>query len=322
MIEPILNSFEAYLREQIKFEKEAPQSLYTPITYAMQLPAKRVRPLACLLSCHIFDSAIEKYFPLAYVFELFHNFTLVHDDIIDDAPLRRGQASVFKKFNTNQAILSGDLMLITCFEILQKLDSKNIDLIRETFIQTAIEVCEGQQMDIDFEKKSTINTQDYIQMIRLKTAVLLACSLKCGALSSGASLHDADLLYQYGIDCGIIFQIKDDLLDVYSDASGKQKAGDIVNNKKTLLYTTALEKLSYTNQQRLLELYTNQCNDENEKIKEVIALFDSVNVKLIIEKHIEDLQYKSNEILNKISVQNEALKMFQSYVNTLLHRMV
>lgn len=305
-----------------KTRLQEPETVYRPIIYALSIPAKRVRPLACMLAYSIFDKDLSRVLPLAYSFEHFHNFTLVHDDIMDNAPLRRGMDSVFQKYGLNQALLSGDLMLLQCYAMLLNENFEHKNTILKCFTDTAIQVCEGQQMDIDFEKQENVSESDYIQMIQYKTAVLLAACLKCGALAANANEQDAENLYLYGLKIGTIFQIKDDILDVYSNEnSGKIKAGDILQHKKTILYILTLQSGNELQIKKLKDYYTSKQIDNNEKINGVVQIFNETNVIEKAELLIHNYQKEADDLLNKISINNSKRKDIKHFAESLLKRM-
>ena len=257
------------------------QNLYQPFEYVFSLEAKRMRPILLLLSHQLFDDNINKSIHLAIGVEMFHNFTLLHDDIMDEAILRRGKSTVHKKWNNNIAILSGDAMLVKAYQHICMTSKKNLFDILDVFNQTAIAVCEGQQHDMDFEKSTDVTINDYIEMIRKKTAVLLAACLKMGAISAGASISNQEELYQFGINIGIAFQLKDDLLDAFGDSKkfGKKQGGDIIANKKTYLYLKALELANKDQKRELINLYNTKTHDEECKIMTVKKIFNELKIK-------------------------------------------
>ena len=224
----------------------SPELLYRPIEYITQLKSKRIRPLLVLIAYQLFDDDVEKALSPAIAIELFHNFTLIHDDIMDNAPLRRGELTVHKKWNKNVAILSGDVMMINAYQLLQKIDSNCFQEVVAVFSKTAVKVCEGQQLDVDFESENQVDLADYIKMIRYKTAVLLAASLQIGGIVAGAGKDEQDKLYNFGLNIGIAFQLKDDFLDVFGNPKvfGKKLGGDILAKKKTFLYLKATSRHS------------------------------------------------------------------------------
>ena len=237
-----------------------PENLYSPIEYTMEFGGKRIRPILLLISYQLFNDNIERAFSPAKAIEIFHNFTLLHDDIMDKAPLRRGKITVHKKWNNNIAILSGDVMMIHAYKLLTQVESKYLKTILNIFNKAAIEVCEGQQWDMDFESTDDVLLIDYMKMIEFKTAVLLAASLKIGAVLADANDKDQNHLYEFGLNMGIAFQLKDDLLDVFGTSKlfGKKIGGDILANKKTFLYLKALQISDISTKLKLKKLYSSQ----------------------------------------------------------------
>jgi geranylgeranyl diphosphate synthase, type II len=258
------------------FPKE-PSSLYEPNRYFLKLGGKRVRPVMCLMGNELFDEITTDAWQVATAIELFHNFTLIHDDIMDKAPLRRGMDTVHTKFGESTALLAGDVMLVAAYEYLNKISGKYLPAILNIFNQTAREVCEGQQLDMDFEQSLQVKMDDYLNMISLKTSVLLAASLKMGAILGGAGERNQNLLYEFGRKLGLAFQVQDDYLDAFGDPEkfGKQVGGDIKSNKKTFLLIHALETASQEQKKELLEAMSR--NDE-EKVEQVISLFKQCKV--------------------------------------------
>jgi geranylgeranyl diphosphate synthase, type II len=263
-----------------------PENLYSPIEYTMELGGKRIRPILLLISYQLFNDNFERAFSPAKAIELFHNFTLLHDDIMDKAPLRRGKITVHKKWNNNIAILSGDVMMIHAYQLLAQVESKYLKSILNIFNKAAIEVCEGQQWDMDFESKDDVPLIDYMQMIEFKTAVLLAASLKIGAVLADAKKKDQNHLYEFGLNMGIAFQLKDDLLDVFGTSKlfGKKIGGDILANKKTFLYLKALQISDLSTKLKLKKLYISE-NENDTKVEKVKKIFVDLNIK----KHTLDL---------------------------------
>jgi geranylgeranyl diphosphate synthase, type II len=264
-----------------------PNNLYEPFSYIMSLGGKRIRPQLVLA---ITDLYLGKYHPAlsaALAVEVFHNFSLVHDDIMDNAPLRRGKPTVHEYWNPNIAILSGDMMLVKAYQILQEYPSEIAQSLMKVFSKTAIQVCEGQQLDMDFEMKQEVEIKEYIQMIQLKTAVLLGCSLQMGAIVSNASIDEQLALYQFGLNLGTAFQLQDDLLDVYGDpiVFGKQVGGDIISNKKTFLLLTALNNSDSIQKQALETALL--IEDAKLKVESVTSCFNTLEIKHITEKEIK-----------------------------------
>ncbi len=263
------------------WQKQPPMNLYEPVSYAMSAGGKRLRPLLVLLGCQLFDTEVDKAIPAAMAIEVFHNFTLLHDDIMDKADKRRGQPTVHIKYCDNTAILSGDAMAFLAYRFLLQSQTGNIHELAAVFTETALEVCEGQQYDMDFEHRTDVTTAEYLEMIRLKTAVLLGCALKAGALVGGASEDMADTVYQIGINLGIAFQLQDDLLDTFGDENkfGKNIGGDIVANKKTFLLIETLQDASDAQRDELMNWLNRKDFDRREKITAVKNIFNSLQIR-------------------------------------------
>jgi geranylgeranyl diphosphate synthase type II len=297
----------------------APSNLYDPLNYFMNLGGKRIRPLLTLMSVELFGSKVEEAFPSALSVEFFHNFSLIHDDIMDKAPLRRNQETVHAKWNDNIAILAGDVLLVKAYQELQKQDPKHIIKLLNIFNKTAVEVCEGQQMDMDFELRSDVSVADYIEMIRLKTSVLLGGALQMGAVIANASEKDQQLIYDFGESLGIAFQIQDDILDLYGDPKkfGKQVGGDIITNKKTYLLLKAIEKQKENEVDSMLLI-------EDEKLK-VKTAQDLIKVLGIYEEAQElKSYYQSNAMksLSEITVSDESKAVLVELSDFLFNREV
>jgi len=256
---------------------EDPRQLYDASQYLLTVKGKRIRPVMCLMANEMFERINEDSFAVAFAIELFHNFTLIHDDIMDHAPLRRGMETVHTKFGESTALLAGDVVLITAYENLNRINSKYLHSILNLFNSTAKKVCEGQQLDMEFEKQQQVSFEDYVKMIGLKTSVLLAASLQMGAILGGAGLGNQDNLYEFGKNLGIAFQIQDDYLDAFGDPQkfGKKPGGDIMANKKTFLWLRAMEAASAQQKNKLSELLFR--NDEN-KIEEMLQVYKSCNI--------------------------------------------
>ena len=294
-------------RKIIRLNNTEPTNLYEPIGYTLAMGGKRIRPVMVLMACNLFTNKIEKAFPAALAIEVFHNFTLLHDDIMDQADMRRNSMTVHKKYNPNIAILSGDAMSIMAYNYIQKSETENIGKMIRLFSDTALEVCEGQQYDMDFETRMNVSIPEYLNMIRLKTAVLLACSLKMGALAANAPERITDLLYVFGLDLGIAFQLQDDLLDVFADQEkfGKKIGGDIISNKKTFLLLKALELSDDPTRKELLEWIEKSEFDHQEKIMAVKNIYTKLKIKEITENNIEDFYQSALDVLNEIDVAKE-----------------
>lgn len=319
-IEELQNKIAQSIRQLPVYQE--PEGLYKPISYTLEQGGKRIRPLLALLSTQLFGGDPDKALPAATAIEIFHNFTLLHDDIIDQAPIRRGHDTVFKKWNINTAILSGDTMFAIAYGQLAKSDPAILPVLMREFTKTAIEVCEGQQFDIDFEESDLVDIDGYINMIRLKTAVLLAASLKIGAITAGASENDSTNIYSFGENLGIAFQLQDDLLDAYGDEAvfGKKNGGDIKSNKKTFLYLKALESASPEDAARLRLLYSKQMTGKDEKVKEVLDLFTRNNVEQKTDAAIRHYFSAANEYLGKIQVSSDRLEPLLRMTNGMLQR--
>lgn len=294
-----------------------PKSLYEPISYFLSIGGKRIRPILVLLAARMFDNKREDVLNQALAVELFHNFTLVHDDIMDNAPLRRGIATIHEKWNPSQAILSGDVLMIVAYQYLMRTHTVYFGDLMNAFNQMAIEVCEGQQMDMDFEQRQDVSIPEYIEMIRLKTSVLLGCALEIGAIVSDASPEDKKHIYDFGVNIGLAFQIQDDILDVYGDAEkfGKQVGGDIIANKKTYLYLTALNDANEA-QQAIFEAQMNN-NNHAEKVEIIRGLYDELNIRQKSEVAMQEFYAKAMEHLNDISVEENfktELKVLADYL--------
>ncbi len=308
MIGELKAEFEQYLRENA-FKSE-PESLYEPINYIMATGGKRFRPLLCLVLSRQKQGELSKEALLgAYILELFHNFTLVHDDIMDEADIRRGAATVHKKYSTPKAILSGDAMLILCFQLINRLESEQKELIREAFIQTALEVCHGQELDMEFEKSNQVEHTDYIEMVRLKTGVLLGLSMFMGSLLGGMSVSEARQLQEAGEQVGIAFQIKDDYLDVYGDSvdTGKKQGGDILNGKKTLLYHYSMMRATEEDKRSLKRVFdSSQIRGERE-IALIKGIYDHYDIPAQIKGEIELYNKQSRAIINAVPLKQSVV---------------
>ena len=297
----------------IDFDKQ-PKELYEPISYTLLQSGKRLRPMLCLLANELFDGDEQQALWPALALETFHNFTLIHDDIMDKAPLRRGKETVYQKWNADIAILSGDAMLAQAFQYALK-PNCGAELARQLG-KVAIEICEGQQMDLNFETLGNVTIPEYLEMIRLKTAVLLATALQMGATVAGAPADDIQRLYDFGINMGMSFQLQDDILDLYSDVAvfGKRHGGDIADNKKTYLYLKALELASEKDRKRLEYLFTLRIDhDEEEKIEEVQNIYDSLHVKEAVEAVMLDYDRRAFEALAAVSQPENKKKHLRTY---------
>lgn len=283
-----------------------PAELYDPIAYTMTHGGKRIRPTLCLLAAQLFKGDLKKAMNLALAVEVFHNFTLVHDDIMDEAPIRRGKPAVHAKWNRDVAILSGDVMFVQAYQLLAKGNPEKLSQMLTVFNQTAIEVCEGQQFDMNFETQAGVQVSDYIEMIRLKTAVLLACSLQLGAFEAGASEKDAQLIYKFGEKIGIAFQIQDDFLDCYArqEDFGKRVGGDIISNKKTFLMLTALEKSDKKQLKKIENLMSSNTADE-QKVAGVLEVYNELNIPEVTKTAMQAYFEEAMLALDKIEAAAE-----------------
>ncbi|MCX6267758.1 MAG: polyprenyl synthetase family protein [Bacteroidetes bacterium] len=281
---------------------EAPLQLYQPIAYTLDLGGKRLRPLLVLMSCDIFGGEIENAVYPAMGVEIFHNFTLLHDDIMDNAPLRRGNKTVHHKWDTNTAILSGDTMFVIAYEYVAKTNPQLLPQVLDLFNDTARKVCEGQQYDMNFETQADVSIADYMTMIRLKTAVLIACSLKLGAILANAGQDDAEKIYDLGIELGLAFQLQDDFLDAFGDTSkfGKAIGGDIATNKKTFLYIKAFELAKGETLSRLTNYYLDKQIGIPQKTQGILAIYRELKIDEITRNEIEIHHLKAMEILNTL----------------------
>lgn len=302
---------------QISFP-EQPELLYEPITYTLELGGKRIRPLLVLIAAEMLDGDLNECLPAAVGIELFHNFTLLHDDIMDAAPLRRGKPTVFQQWNSNVAILSGDTLFAISYQYLLKTKPDKLLQILELVNTTAVEVCEGQQYDMDFETKDSVSVEDYLKMIRLKTAVLLAASLKCGAIISGADEVTAQKFYDYGIKQGLAFQLRDDYLDTFGNVEsfGKTTGGDISCSKKTYLYLKALE-LAGQDSLILKELYESASENKVEKVTEI---FKNLKVDFNSQELIEKYADEADQILLSMNLAAEKAALLKNFADSLLQR--
>lgn len=303
-----------------------PNELYEPISYLMALGGKRMRPLLVLLGYSLFRDDYEKILRPALAVEVFHNFTLMHDDIMDKAPLRRNQPTVHHKWNENIAILSGDVMLVNAYNLLLDVEKDKLKLILQKFNFCAAQVCEGQQLDMNFESLESVSEEDYLNMIRLKTAVLLGFSLEMGALLSDTTQENATLLYDFGVNIGIGFQLKDDLLDVYGDKDkfGKQVGGDIAANKKTFLLIEALNLANET-QRKNLDFWLTKTifkdnNELEEKVKAVTDIYNELNIKQLAEKKIQFYFDKAFDALAHLQATPARKQVLENFTRDLINR--
>jgi geranylgeranyl diphosphate synthase type II len=301
---------------------ELPQNLYEPIKYILGLEAKRLRPALVLMGCNVFSDIIDAAVYPAMAIEVFHNFTLVHDDIMDHSDLRRNHPTIHIKWNPSVAILSGDAMLIKAYELLSHPTVVNLKQILPVFNDTALKVCEGQQFDMDYETCSGISIDEYLRMVEYKTAALVAASLKIGAITGNASDKDAESLYEFGRNIGIAFQLQDDLLDVFADSAvfGKVTGNDIVSNKKTILMIEALNQANRNVRSELLRWFGKAEFDRNEKINAVREIYKSMKLDQIVKQKIKHYHERAMLYLNDISVAEERINELKNFSHYLMDR--
>lgn len=301
---------------------DSPQRLYEPIRYVLGLGGKRIRPVFALLACNLFSEDIEMVVEPAVGLEIFHNFTLLHDDIMDKADRRRGKPTVHKKWCDNVAILSGDAMQIDAYRHVSLAPQTKLKEVLDLFSQTAIEVCEGQQYDMDFEQRESVSLKEYLEMIRLKTAVLLACSLKLGAIVGGADSRDAALLYDFGINLGLAFQLQDDFLDVYGDVDkfGKNIGGDILCNKKTFLLISALSLADRVSRAELEKWLSADDPNPQEKIEAVTGIYNRLNVNFYCQRAMDVYFQKALADLQNLHCSDQRKEVLHNYTNWLMQR--
>ncbi|WP_420571457.1 polyprenyl synthetase family protein [Kordia sp.] len=315
-------TFINYLEEKVTVTE--PKNLYEPIIYILQLGGKRLRPVLTLMTAEIFGTSHKKALDAALAVEVFHNFSLVHDDIMDDAPLRRGKETVHEKWDINTGILSGDAMLILAYQLFENYEGKTFRALAELFSKTAIEVCEGQQYDIDFETRNNVTIPEYLKMIEYKTAVLVGAAMKMGALVADASEQDAQGIYDFGRYLGVAFQLQDDYLDAYGDPKtfGKQVGGDIIENKKTYLYLKALENASEANQETLTKLFATQPEDPTDKVEAVMNIFNESKAPEAIKTAIQDYTTRAFQLLQTLNIGAKEKQLLQAFGEQLMNRTV
>lgn len=309
--------------QKLTIESE-PRNLYEPINYILSLGGKRIRPVLTLIAAEIFDADCQKALAAATAIEIFHNFSLVHDDIMDDAPLRRGHKTVHEKWNINTGILSGDAMLIMAYQHFEEYSPNIFVQLAKLFSKTAIEVCEGQQFDVDFETRFDVTIPEYLKMIECKTAVLLAAALKMGAIVAETTEQNANLIYDFGLNLGLAFQLQDDFLDAFGDPAtfGKQIGGDIIENKKTFLYLKAIENGTIQEKIELLKWFTTTETDNSKKIEAVKAIFESTAAKQKSQKEIVEYTERAFQTLEKMDISEEKKSVLKKFGENLMTRQV
>lgn len=316
----ILNLVNDYL-DHLPYDRK-PQTLYAPIRYALSMGGKRIRPTLMLLAYNMYKDHPEQILSTACALETYHNYTLLHDDLMDNAKLRRGHLTVHQKWNANTAILSGDSMLVLAYERMAQCDPAKLKPILDLFTETALEIGEGQQYDMDFEDRTDVREEEYIEMIRLKTSVLLACALKMGAILADASDEDAGLLYKFGEQIGLAFQLQDDYLDVYGDTKvfGKVVGGDILCNKKTYMLIKAFENADASQYQTLLEWVSKKSFDPAEKITAVTKLYNDIGIDQLAQEKIDYYFQNSKKFLDAVNVPEEQKGELREYAQRMMKR--
>ncbi|WP_108423917.1 polyprenyl synthetase family protein [Flagellimonas amoyensis] len=321
-IDTYRDGFVAHL--EARTPKTEPQNLYAPIQYILGLGGKRLRPILTLMTTELFGGKVAEAMDAALAVEMFHNFSLVHDDIMDDAPLRRGNITVHEKWDLNTGILSGDAMLILSYQFFESYPPETYKELTSLFSKTAIEVCEGQQYDVDFETRDDVTIPEYLKMIEYKTSVLVAAAMKMGALVAKAPQKDADAIYEFGRNLGIAFQLQDDYLDAFGDPEtfGKQVGGDILENKKTFLYLKALEKANKQDKESLLHLYSIKPEDSTAKVEAVKSIFMESDAVGETKAAISEFTQKAFGELEKIDLPKESKALLKKFGEGLMQRTV
>ena len=309
--------------DSIKYQKE-PNNLYEPIRYILSLGGKRLRPVLTLMATEVFDVDCQKALAAATAVEVFHNFSLIHDDIMDDAPLRRGNETVHEKWNINTGILSGDAMLILAYQYFEAYEPKIFQELAKLFSKTALKVCEGQQYDVDFETRDDVTIPEYLKMIEYKTAVLVAAAMKMGAIVAETTEENKNLIYDFGLNLGLAFQLQDDYLDAFGNPEtfGKQVGGDIIENKKTYLYLKAMEFASVNEKEQLLHLFSFQSSENTDKINSVKGIFNQTGASAATQKAIENYTFKALETLAKMNIGNDKKAILKAFAENLMNRNV
>lgn len=318
--EQLLSEINAYI-DNLPYDRK-PMSLYEPIRYVLSIGGKRIRPVLMLLAYNLYKDDPERIFPSACALETYHNYTLLHDDLMDCAPMRRGHQTVHEKWDANTAILSGDTMLVMAYERMMQCNSEVLPEVIQLFTETALEICEGQQYDVEFEMRDDVTEEEYIEMIRLKTSVLLACALKMGAIQAGASAEDAENLYRFGEQMGLAFQLQDDYLDVYGDSAtfGKRIGGDIVSNKKTYMLINAYNKANRAQRAELDSWILRKDFNEEEKITAVTRLYNEIGIDQMALDKIAYYFEQSKKYLAAVQVPEERKAELQAYSAKMMHR--
>ena len=299
-----------------------PKSLYDPVEYVLSLGGKRIRPVLMLMGYNLWKEQPEDILMPAMGIETYHNYTLLHDDLMDNADMRRGHETVHRKWNPNQAILSGDTMLLQAFGRIGACEADKLQDVFKTFLVTTYEIDEGQQLDVEFETRNDVREEEYVEMIRLKTSVLLACAVKIGAILAGASKEDQENLYKFGEQIGLAFQLQDDLLDVYGDPKvfGKNIGGDITSNKKTYMLINAVNRANEAQRQELMGWIEAKDFDREEKVKAVTRLYDEIGIRQLCEQKMEACYAEAQQYLAKVSVAEERKAELKAYAASMMKR--
>ena len=299
-----------------------PASLYEPIKYVLSLGGKRVRPVLMLMAYNLYKDDPQKIITQAVGLETYHNFTLLHDDLMDNADMRRGHETVHKKWDANQAILSGDTMLLQAFERVEACEVDKVKDVFATFMQTTYEIGEGQQLDVEFETRNDVTEEEYIEMIRLKTSVLLACALKIGAILAGAPKEDQENLYRFGEQIGLAFQLQDDLLDVYGDPKvfGKNIGGDITSNKKTYMLINAVNRANAKQREELTRWIDAKTFDREEKVRAITCLYDEIGIRQLCEQKMETCYTLAQQYMTKVQVSEDRKAVLKAYAAAMMKR--
>lgn len=316
----LLDKMNAYISD-LRFDRN-PKGLYAPVEYVLSMGGKRIRPVLMMMAYNLYKDDVDTILNPATAIEVYHNYTLLHDDLMDRADVRRGKATVHKVWDDNTAILSGDAMLVLAYRFMSDCPQEYMKELMEVFSLTALEICEGQQFDMEFEKRIDVTEGEYIEMIRLKTAVLLAASLKIGAILGGADKKDAELLYNVGIQIGVAFQLQDDFLDVYGDPAvfGKKIGGDILCNKKTYMLINALNAAKGEQLAELQQWIGEECCEPEAKIKAVTELYNQLGIRSMCEAKMNEYYTRAMDSLSKVSVPDERKTELKAIMNKLISR--
>ena len=307
--------------DSLPYERK-PESLYEPIKYVLSLGGKRIRPMLMLMSYALYKDDVESILPQAIGLETYHNYTLLHDDLMDNADVRRGMPTVHRKWDANTAILSGDSMLVLAYQRMQNCPADKLPSVLDVFTTTALEIGEGQQYDMEFETRNDVREEEYIEMIRLKTSVLLACATKIGAIMADAPKEDVDNLYRFGERMGLAFQLQDDFLDVYGDPKvfGKAIGGDITSNKKTYMLINAWLRADEETRRELQHWIGIRDFDRDEKVRAVTAIYDKLGIKTLAEEKIKECFDESRQYLERISIGDDRKLVLREYTERMMNR--